>query len=316
MKNISVLLIAVLMMCILPVSSHAELLDRGGGLIFDTVLNITWLQDANYAKSSGYDSDGVMDFATAKDWAANLQYNDSVRNVTWDDWRLPDTLKPDSSCDNYPTSSTGYNCEGGEMGHLYYVDGVTAFSPGLFTNVEDYEYYWSRTENAPSYVFIFKFANGYQSVDGTGPANVQLAWAVRDGDVGPAVPTLSCIGFEPPFDDAITLKKKNKRAIPIKMMLVDNQGDPITDENISAPPVVNVEYEPFSGVIDENSPELVPPGLADDGNAFRFDPTSEQWIINLSTKQFSSAGIYTVTVEPGDLNYLINTCTQMFIRPE
>ena len=41
-------------------SSHAALYDRGNGLIYDDVLNITWMQDANYAKTSGYDPDGAM----------------------------------------------------------------------------------------------------------------------------------------------------------------------------------------------------------------------------------------------------------------
>jgi|RifCSPlowO2_12_1023861.scaffolds.fasta_scaffold474522_1 hypothetical protein len=29
--------------------AQATLIDRGGGLIYDNVLNITWLQNANYA---------------------------------------------------------------------------------------------------------------------------------------------------------------------------------------------------------------------------------------------------------------------------
>jgi len=40
--------------------SHAELIDRGGGLIYDTVLDITWMQDASYAQTSGYDADGKV----------------------------------------------------------------------------------------------------------------------------------------------------------------------------------------------------------------------------------------------------------------
>jgi len=32
-------------------TSQAVLIDRGGGLIYDTVLNITWLQDASLASS-------------------------------------------------------------------------------------------------------------------------------------------------------------------------------------------------------------------------------------------------------------------------
>ena len=32
--------------------SQAALYDRGNGLIYDDVLDITWLQDANYAKTT------------------------------------------------------------------------------------------------------------------------------------------------------------------------------------------------------------------------------------------------------------------------
>ncbi|MBK8536437.1 MAG: hypothetical protein IPL59_15695 [Candidatus Competibacteraceae bacterium] len=81
-------------------AADATLSNRGGGLIYDDVLNITWLQDANYAKtqydsSSGAlgDADGLMNWDTANTWAANLSYYDSVRGVTYDDWRLP-TVKP------------------------------------------------------------------------------------------------------------------------------------------------------------------------------------------------------------------------------
>ena len=35
-------------------SANAALIDRGNGLIYDSYLNITWLQDANYSVTSGY----------------------------------------------------------------------------------------------------------------------------------------------------------------------------------------------------------------------------------------------------------------------
>lgn len=70
-------------------AAQAALNDRGGGLIYDDVLNVTWLQDANYAQTSGYDADGGMSWGNAVTWAANLSYYDSVRNVTYTDWRLP-----------------------------------------------------------------------------------------------------------------------------------------------------------------------------------------------------------------------------------
>jgi hypothetical protein len=129
------------------------------------------------------------------------------------------------------------------------------------------------------------------------------------------VPSYACSGFEPPFDDIITLKKKNKRAIPVKMFLVDDQNNPITDEDVSAPPVVNVVYGTSAGPGPEHDSELVPPGLSDDGNEFRFDPIEGLWIINLATKQFTAPGEYTVTVVAGDSSYVIDpSCIGTFIR--
>lgn len=70
-------------------TSDAALIDRGGGLIYDDILNVTWLQDINYAKTSGYDSDGSMTFSDANAWAQNLIYYDSARDISYDSWRLP-----------------------------------------------------------------------------------------------------------------------------------------------------------------------------------------------------------------------------------
>jgi hypothetical protein len=73
---------------VITMSSNAALFDRGGGLLYDDVLDITWLQDANYAMTSGYDADGLLSFVDATLWADQLVYHDSVRNVDYDDWRL------------------------------------------------------------------------------------------------------------------------------------------------------------------------------------------------------------------------------------
>ena len=66
--------------------ANALLYDRGGGLIYDSDQNITWLQDANYAKTSGYDSDGRMTWDNAVAWANQLEYQG------YKDWRLPTTV--------------------------------------------------------------------------------------------------------------------------------------------------------------------------------------------------------------------------------
>ena len=59
-KMSNLLRLVACLFVVISSSSHAALYDRGNGLIYDDVLNITWLQDANYAQTSGYDSDGRM----------------------------------------------------------------------------------------------------------------------------------------------------------------------------------------------------------------------------------------------------------------
>ena len=50
--------------------SDAALIDRGGGLLYDDLLNITWLQDANYAMINGDDVDESINWYEATTWAA------------------------------------------------------------------------------------------------------------------------------------------------------------------------------------------------------------------------------------------------------
>lgn len=56
--------------------------ELGGGLIYDDAFNVTWLQDSNYAKASGYDADGMLSWQNATAWADRLSYHDNVRNVS------------------------------------------------------------------------------------------------------------------------------------------------------------------------------------------------------------------------------------------
>jgi hypothetical protein len=59
----------------LVVTSGAEaaLVTRlGGKAIYDSVANLTLLQDANYARTSGYDADGAMSWVQANVWAGSL----------------------------------------------------------------------------------------------------------------------------------------------------------------------------------------------------------------------------------------------------
>jgi hypothetical protein len=163
--------ITILVILSASLQAQADLINRGGGLIYDIDLNITWLQDANYTKTSGYDADGLMDAYQAKTWAENLVYGG------YNGWRLPTT----------PGTGSGFLSEG-EMGHLYYDMGIRSFSSSPFINVQSTNLYWTGTDNpdVSHEVWVYYFSNGYQIL------NVKnwdgYAWAVHNGDIGASVP--------------------------------------------------------------------------------------------------------------------------------
>jgi hypothetical protein len=173
-------------------SAQATLIDRGGGLIYDDVLNVTWLQDANYAQTSGYDADGVMTWDNAMIWASQLLYGG------FDDWRLPKTIQPDSSCSHQYAGDLGYfsGCTASELGHLFNVDLggnsgdsiLTTHNANLskFDNVHA-NFYWSETEypNQVNQAWNFNMGSGYQYADYKFDP-FRYSWAVRDGDVADA----------------------------------------------------------------------------------------------------------------------------------
>ena len=184
---------------------EATLIDRGGGLIYDDVLDLTWLQNANLAASNtfgvpGIDASGFMNWFTAQSWISALNTADYLG---FSDWRLPVTDGTFNAFHLFaPTNCSVVSevaCRGSELGYMYYYDlggnqgdDLTG-SQGPFTNIQNV--YWSGTENpnAPgvaAYGFIFGAGGGglYQAYGESGIFN--SAWAVRDGDVarvsGPA----------------------------------------------------------------------------------------------------------------------------------
>ena len=112
------------MLMLMATSASAELIDRSGGLIYDTDLNVTWLQDANMG--------GERSWQDAGDWASSLVYQG------YSDWRLPVS----SIC-------RGHSCFESEMGQLYYNEGITAQAPVDF-----------QLNSPPSFSFIPHFFRG------------------------------------------------------------------------------------------------------------------------------------------------------------
>ena len=133
----------------LVVPAHAELINRGGGMIYSTDMNVTWLQNANAAAGSIYDdgistTDGKMSWDNAVAWAGNLVYGG------YDDWRIA-SFDPDNP--DARTNPTLLH----EMGYLSYDElgnpgnaGNDLQNTWPFINLPPDEnqepWYWSGTE--------------------------------------------------------------------------------------------------------------------------------------------------------------------------
>jgi hypothetical protein len=73
----------VLASVLMASSADAALIDLGSGLIYDTLQDLTFVQDVRLSRTLGDDADGVMNYADAQTWVGNLTYGGH------DDWRLP-----------------------------------------------------------------------------------------------------------------------------------------------------------------------------------------------------------------------------------
>lgn len=201
-------------------SAQATLIDRGSGLLYDTVLNVTWLQDANLARTntfgvSGIHANGIMTWSTANSWIAAMN---TANYLGYHDWRMPTTGPVNGSSFIYEyavngSTDIGYNITSpnSELSTMYYVDlGLKGiYSPsgqrqydfgifrngtygfgreanvGLVNNLQSYSY-WSGTayEHDPTGFAWGLSASGYQNL-GYQVAELNV-WAVRSGDVAAA----------------------------------------------------------------------------------------------------------------------------------
>lgn len=204
--------------------SVAGLIDRGNGMIYDDILDITWLQDANYAHTSGYSTDnaigskdgaplnvqtdGKMGWQAAMNWAENLAFGG------FDDWRLASIKPLNGSNFSYGNNAKDGSADFGfnitstqsELAYMFNVNlGLESlfttddkFNPdwvlfndeiipdtGLIKNLKGYGY-WSDTEDFlnTNDAWLFNSFDGRQTETGKGSSF--YAWAVRDGDVAGA----------------------------------------------------------------------------------------------------------------------------------
>lgn len=220
--------------CIAAGSAHAALQGRdldGNFATFeayyDTVLDITWLANANLGAGSSYDdgsrtNDGRMTWDSANAWAANLSFTDGV-NV-YDNWRLP-TIEPANGVtlnDNFSydgSTDLGFNITSSrsELAYMFHINlgNTSNFTPagatigcnsavvnigtvvgtclqntGPFSNLQSWGY-WYGVEYAQDTRSAWGFVmfNGWQNpgVKDSQSRFDNYAWAVSPGDVA-AVP--------------------------------------------------------------------------------------------------------------------------------
>jgi len=212
----------VILLLLTFTSANAALISRlSGQAYYDTVLDITWLADANRAKTSGYDADGLMTWSASQTWIGTLN---TASYLGVSDWRLPTVTDTGTSGCNFAYTGTdcGYNVglSTGEMARMFYstlgnVGAVDASNIGTgcldlptfcltntgpFSNLQPLAY-WSGTEYAPatSGAWRFGFGNGLQGT--SNKANGFYAWAVRPGDIA-LVPVPGAVWL---FGGALTL---------------------------------------------------------------------------------------------------------------
>jgi hypothetical protein len=163
---------------------------------WDSVLNITWLKNANLADSDTFGVSGAgrsMNWVTAQAWITAMN---TANYLGYSDWRLPtmNSTSPFTGTLHDCSSGSATDCKnsGNELGYMYYfnlggtgndltgdltVGGVTLdnIQPG----------YWSGTEfDSGNDAWSFLFNNGLQGIVGE---RLRLsAWAVRPGDVAAA----------------------------------------------------------------------------------------------------------------------------------
>jgi hypothetical protein len=171
-------------------SANAALFDNGGGLIYDTVLDITWAQPDDVGRV----------WNDANSWASGL----TLGGVSG--WRLP-YISVAAGAGPFADSPVDCNtagevaCRDNELGYMFYQNlGGTQGQPILNSSDPDLDLfptlqsvdYWSGTETADpvGFAWEFDFGDGFQ--DEFGVSSGLGSWAVHSGDVS-AIPVPAAV---------------------------------------------------------------------------------------------------------------------------
>lgn len=213
-----ILVATVMTITVFSFVCQAALINRGNGLIYDDVLDITWMQDANYISTSGFSTNGSVNKENANNWIDNLVF------AGYDDWRLPNQTPLNGGAFNFGfsfngTTDRGFNQLGthNELAYMFSTNlsnisswrpdgnpsnaGVGTFNSSFLDGDTDELFsfenigitYWSNPENDP--IPNASWGLNFQDFANTATGEVQLltnlaelsVWAVRDGDVAATI---------------------------------------------------------------------------------------------------------------------------------
>ncbi|MDO8845117.1 DUF1566 domain-containing protein [Methylicorpusculum sp.] len=211
----------ILTLTLINGTAQATLHDRGNGLVYDDVLNVTWLQNANLAATESFGVGGInalgldngsMHWETANTWinAMNAYANGSGW-LGYNDWRLP-TISPvngmtfNLSISVDGSTDIGYNItsSNSELAYMFNMNlnnvgqydtsgGLIGCWPICLQNTGPFEnlqagspwFYWSGVEYMlepyADSAWGFITHGYYQGLDNK--AQKGYVWPVRPGDV-------------------------------------------------------------------------------------------------------------------------------------
>ena len=174
---------------LISMPSHAALVDNGGGLIYDDVLDITWSQP-----------DVPRTWDNANTWASGL----TLGGVS--DWRLPyisvaEGTGPFTGSPVDCNTETEAACQDNELGYMFYQNLSGTFGQSILTSGDpdldlfptlQPSIYWPGTDFDSVNAWGFHFFGGFQDFGFKGDGNGVYSWAVHSGDVG-AVPVPAAV---------------------------------------------------------------------------------------------------------------------------
>jgi hypothetical protein len=138
---------------------------------------------------------------------------------------------------------------------------------------------------------------------------------------------LSCVGFEPPMNQAflpdalgggiIARKVKKNKTLPFKAEVFDLDGLPVTDLLAASPPEIYVIFVVgLPDVAIDVTPDALSNGKRTDGRQF-IVISGDTWSYNLPVKGFTETGIgqYYASIISGDPDeYVISPgCVGVFV---